>query len=872
MVTIVQSTAIVGASGIENSRGMVQSGGPTAANTVSQIEGFSVTTHVDSFGGFSQTNNVRQFEGVDGSTTVPTPDVVETTATAKFVVFPASLSRSKFFQAVIGTTETFERDFDRSPFFFSPHETDPNTIRDISVAQQFLVFTSTTIRSFESLRATPRDVPIISVKGSKVDDEAFAATDILINGSFEAGNFAGWETETGTGGTVEVRTDSNVGGGIVGGLTPDDGTYWAYLSKNDSGGDSAYIKQNIVLPQKYESTLISNLSWNAVFDAIAPQSRNQLSVVFYNDEVPVFHLRYKFGVQGTPTAPADLPVLTPIDVGVSATSNEILNYSRVFSQDSRLADFDFNEVEVWWITDSSIGTDTDTLVDAFQLTLNIPPDHFLSTSSFAHVLTNHPTASGLSFTISGSDDINQIDQTGPFFDETVPLSGTRFNPTTGFVSFHVKDAASDLDQGNVDVWIDGLQVVDAGSTITGSVWPSATKQVISDRDIQYEFTRFQDFTPQSTVVVSGELTDLADPVSNQTITDYSFTILGSGSLDATISGAPDGTPPTIIPTDPEDLDTQISPNTNLLWSITDDASGVDPASVKLLINGATKIENDVASAGSFSRTANSQRGFDYVYNPLGAFTFGETVTGTIEASDRDGNSSSLDYEFTITPDDTLEIKDFFLAENQSTLITSGTEISVCVEDLTHGVNVSGTEFLINGTVPSGLVVTTSGAGPDKVTYSVPAAGIVDFRSDINVFVHAENNFPGAFPVVKEELFVLRPGYDVNWWNRSTDTSEGAEEVFPYITSIQVLAEVKNFAKNFNDASLFYRFLTENQQHADLGASIVSNIKTADLPASVSSLNTIFEYGKEIVLELEVADLEGNQLSFTHTFTIEPKPE
>jgi hypothetical protein len=66
-------------------------------------------------------------------------------------------------------------------------------------------------------------------------------------------------------------------------------------------------------------------------------------------------------------------------------------------------------------------------------------------------------------------------------------------------------------------------------------------------------------------------------------------------------------------------------------------------------------------------------------------------------------------------------------------------------------------------------------------------------------------------------------------------------------------------------------LTENLHSADLGASLVSNIKVADLPAFLNSLNTIFEYGKTIVLEVEVADNNGNQLSFTHTFTIEDKP-
>lgn len=873
MVTIVQSTAVVAASGIENAKAMVQAGGPTAANTVTQAGGFIESNNINQFGGFSQTNDLRQYDGALGSGDILNPDVVETTATAKFILFSPDFSRSKFFQAIVGTKETYEKDFDRSPFFFSPHETDPNTVRDISEAQQFLVFTSTTLRTFEALRANPHRAQVISVKGTEIEDETFAPVDVVINGSFETGTFAGWNNSAeGSGLTRSIVTDSTGIGGLPAGITPIDGTYWAYLqTPSPVPTNKNNIWQSIGLAQKYDSSILENFSFHFMPDNVSTQRGNQVSLVFLNDEVPVYHLAYRWSGMRTPNTPSDFPDITPVTVSLSATEDIINVYSRTLSQDTKKADFVFNEIQIWYLQDSTSGL-TDAIVDAFQLTVSIPPDHLLPTSDLAHVLTGHPTASGFPFTISGTEDIDQIDQTGPFFDETIPVSGTTFNATTGFVSLHVKDGGSSLDQGNIDIWIDGDQVVNAGSLQASATWPTGLKSVISTRDILYEFNRVTDFPQQSTVTVSGELADLADPTSNQTITEYQFTVLGSGSLDATISGAPDGTPPVITLVDPVDLDTQISPNTNLQWNLTDDASGIDPSTVRLLVNGAVKLENDIATAGSFSRVANTGNGYDYDFDPLGAFTFGETVTGTIEAYDNAGNFSTTTYEFTITPDDTLNITNFFLAENESTLLVSGTEISVCVEDFTHGVNVSGTEFLVNGVVPSGLVVTTSGAGPDKVTYTVPAAGVVDFRSDVNVFVHAENNFPGNFPVIKEELFVLRPGYDVNWWNRTTDSgTAGAEEVFPYITNVQVLAEVLNFGKNSNEASLFYRFLTEGQHHADLGASIVSNIKTADLPASLTSLNTIFEYGKTIVIEVEVADLEGNLLSFTHEFTIEPKP-
>jgi hypothetical protein len=57
----------------------------------------------------------------------------------------------------------------------------------------------------------------------------------------------------------------------------------------------------------------------------------------------------------------------------------------------------------------------------------------------------------------------------------------------------------------------------------------------------------------------------------------------------------------------------------------------------------------------------------------------------------------------------------------------------------------------------------------------------------------------------------------------------------------------------------------------MGALLISNIKVADMPAALTVQNTFYEYGKTIVLEIEVDDLDGNQLRFTHTYTIEPRP-
>jgi len=225
----------------------------------------------------------------------------------------------------------------------------------------------------------------------------------------------------------------------------------------------------------------------------------------------------------------------------------------------------------------------------------------------------------------------------------------------------------------------------------------------------------------------------------------------------------------------------------------------------------------------------------------------------------------LDYEFTIAPTDSLQITNFFLTDGESTLLTSGTAIEVDIIDTEFGVNVSGTFLNINGVVPAGISteVITSG-----IRFSIPAEPLIDYREDLEVFVHAENLFPGDFPQIEEETFRLLPGYDVTWANRILDDYE---VVFPYITRIQVLADIKNFAKNFNASSEFFDFLTENQASSNMGALLISNIKTADMPAALTVLNTFYEYGKTIVLEIEVDDLDGNQLRFIHTYTIEPRP-
>jgi len=636
--------------------------------------------------------------------------------------------------------------------------------------------------------------------------------------------------------------------------------------------------------------VLGDFSFNIASGLVDGSRRLSIHIQFFQEDLDfktttkVYEIKY--GISGlgsaTPNTSFDPIDLNPIDSKTLSPTLQPDTFTEYFTSlliDISGSDFDFDSIRFVLATGGT-GV-TDFLIDDIQLTLRIPEIQLLSTSANAHVDTTHPVSasgSGLDsvpWTISESDDISQVDLSAPFFANTSPASGSLNNPETSDLEFHVQDISSALDQGTIEVQVDGEAVVIDGAVITGTNFPVAFKTVLAPNDIEYIFQRGANWIPGSTATVSGEFADLA-LVSNFAEETYQFEIVGSGGMGATISGALDVAAPVITPTEPVSSATQVSANTDIKFTITDDASGVDPSTVKLLLNGGTKIENDTAAGGTFARVSNTSNGFDYTYDSDGQFTFGETVTGSITASDFAGNSDTVVYEFTVTPDNTLSIENFFLGLDQSSLLTTGTLMSVDVIDELYGVASGTTTLTVNGVVPSGLVtvfsgIAASGICPIQATFLVPLEPLIDFREDLTVLVHAENCFPGSFPVIEEQQFTLRPGYDVKWPNKTTDAEGGPEVVFPYVTNIQVLAEVTNFAKNFGEASAFFRFLTEDQQKQSLGATIISNIQVADLPATVEGLSPFFEYGKTMVLELEAKDLEGNTFTLTHTFVIEPKP-
>jgi len=809
---------------------------------------------------------------------------------------PNAIEQSAVVFSVLGTPDTVARFFDRSQMFFeSSHEADPTTLRDISASEPFMLFSAASVFSHEFFRNNPSSAQIITDKGTLVDSDIVVPTNLITNGDFSQG-MASWlrtpDTDYGYSNqepwvqTLTSTSATSWNSFLPNGILPSEGSNLLYMEigRGDRGPG---VYQDISVSPPLESGVLEKF---AVAGITAIDSNRDLSFVlqFFYNGAQVYQFTYRVSnMQDTSTdANYNIYDFNPVDNGTlqpAITENRFPEPAGEWASmlgnlavDMKQASFTFDQVKVFALFGAN-GNTNEMVLDSFSLTVSVPPEQLRLTTNFAHVNTNAPLASGIEnhLNISESDDVLIFDSTGPAFSLQVPAPSETYVTEKTTVAFNVTDLSSPLDAGNIDVWIDNEQVITASVPITTATWPSSTKQVLSDKEIAYEFFRGAPFEQGSLVTVSGELADLANPVSNQTIDDYDFLVIGSGSLLATISGSEDLDPPVLTTTAPLDGAVQVSPTTDIVWETTDNAAGVDPSTIKLYLNGALKVNgiDEVATGGLVDFSANNERGYDVTYNSDGAFSFGTTVTGVLEAFDLAAvpNFAQTSFEFTVTPDDTLDIINFFMIPGETAVLSSGTDLTVEVIDLTHGV-ASGTTYLtINDAVPSGIVTTFSGAGPDRMYFTVPLEALIDFREDLNVHVHAENNFPGSYPVVVEKDYIIRPGYEVVWPNKTEDATGGPESTFPFITNIQVLMDIKNYAKNFGTGSEYFRLLTEDESRADLGAYLESNIQVADLTASITSNNPFFEYGKEITVEIEADDFEGNPFRFIHTFKIESKP-
>ncbi len=240
----------------------------------------------------------------------------------------------------------------------------------------------------------------------------------------------------------------------------------------------------------------------------------------------------------------------------------------------------------------------------------------------------------------------------------------------------------------------------------------------------------------------------------------------------------------------------------------------------------------------------------------------QTISGTISYHDCDlfcgaSNTQGFDFDVDLFP---LKISNFSLAEDE--YVSTSATVCVDVTDDVYNVVTSGTYFIIDDTVVSGIYTTYTGITDGYRMCYDPDDNFASFLGSTTLTVHAENDNGDAL----ERDYYLTSGYIAEYDNRIQD--------YGYDNQVVVRMTAENFASCPLFATTAYWFTTEQKIPKDLGASIVGIPRsTKDLSASITpDTGLAYLYGKTFRVEVNARDFAGNRMTpYIFEFRIEDKP-
>lgn len=240
----------------------------------------------------------------------------------------------------------------------------------------------------------------------------------------------------------------------------------------------------------------------------------------------------------------------------------------------------------------------------------------------------------------------------------------------------------------------------------------------------------------------------------------------------------------------------------------------------------------------------------------------QTISGTISYHDCDlfcgaSNTQGFDFDVDLFP---LKISNFSLAEDE--YVSTSATVCVDVTDDVYNVVTSGTYFMVDDTVVSGIYTTYTGITDGYRMCYDPDDNFALFLGSTTLTVHAENDNGD----VLERDYYLTSGYLVEYDNRLQD--------YGYDNQVVVRMTAENFASCPLYSTTAYWFTTEQKIPKDLGASIVGIPWSAgDLSASITpDTGLAYLYGKTFRVEVNVRDFAGNRMTpYIFEFRIEDEP-
>ncbi len=266
--------------------------------------------------------------------------------------------------------------------------------------------------------------------------------------------------------------------------------------------------------------------------------------------------------------------------------------------------------------------------------------------------------------------VNTADRQPPSFLGENPANGSTEVALNTNISFRLDDGGSGIAEGDIHVRIQQ-------SPADGGGWTDVTPSLViggtlASRTVSYDPP--VDFLYNQFVTVEVKASDIAGNKMTATFSFSTATDLNAPQLqNAVPAGGAVNVP----------IDTDIS------FELTDDRSGVNPATIHVTVNG-TSVDPALQIGGTPDLTT-------VLYNPPTDFSYGETVTVTVNASDVAGNAMSpVLYTFTILPDAVGAVIDQLSPADRTKLVPVDTDISFRVYDAISGVDKASVKLFIDG--------------------------------------------------------------------------------------------------------------------------------------------------------------------------------
>lgn len=474
-------------------------------------------------------------------------------------------------------------------------------------------------------------------------------------------------------------------------------------------------------------------------------------------------------------------------------------------------------------------------------------------------------------------DLTLTDEIGPRLINLIPASGSSFiNPNTN-ISFSIFDQeGSNVVLASIDIYVNNLLLISGGVNVCPISSGTVTLNQVTNSLYDFVFNPSFSFNfLNNPATVSGQVQD-NQVIPNVTQFNYTFNVWNEDSLYATVSGSPDSEAPYLKDLNPSNLQVEVDIDSNIIFSITDDHTGVDLNSLVISVNSEILfISGSNISDNYFIgyTPIDSDRGFNFTLNKISPFNFNEVITVTVSGNDNfsiSPNYINESYQFTTFANEHLTASGFEIFESptwnelfldQSYLtVASGTNFRITYyNSFGLGIDLIDSNIECNGTVISSTITPIISGYEYLVEFSL----IPDYTTDCDLNFH----------IVQEQLVSGTQIYK----NITKELLWGAEfcynpdNNFTYQTDVPITLQIQDRGYLSNLNSISYQLTTEPMKSNLLIAEIKGiEYKFTDIISQYISNNPYFEYGKTMTIQLELEDFSGNKLDYTWSFKIEDK--